>query len=642
MAKGLSAALMVVLLLLPVLMVSQPFSPARAQTGTGEYEQEYTNSLRAGYYNSTAITIQSPSIIGYATKSNVSIYTAFMDQQELDGFTQPSAIANSIFYQAGDGLYDAVLEGPGTYYLVEYAYAGAANVTALYVVNPNVNLRNSTTSVGELVTIDPGEVFALPLHVETLGSSSQVDIVGASTRVVQYALLDKSTGEMVFRSPDVTITNFTVTPTVSVGYNVTLKPGLYVMGITDESSDPAYVYFSYTITPTNVNPYLFAFGPPSPTGIAAYGIYNDSGTVVPYEVESTAIVGFAQVSELQATDNESGSHQCSLQENTVLEVNDTDGSSFTYWPQNVLAFDTGAATVTYRDNVLNITGDGAQLTNQSITGAGTTSLDDNVGVIQSYYGNNGSDYTSVYALPQSWVLYTNETVEQGVGVLISMGVRALDGPAPKEITWYDRITIHDPNVAAAALVVDGMSYTPAGASSINGMFYDAELVFGGAAGGQAATYKLDANLALFYQGHTLVPFPSLYTFGDDSAEAAYNIIVSYGNGSAIAQSGTPNYGILTNDFNASLASLVASATPHHSSILALLAYAGAGVLVVVIVAVVLVAARRRPEPAVPQEKGEQQPAPGFCGNCGAPVEPDAAFCANCGSRQVPESPAAGS
>ena len=77
-----------------------------------------------------------------------------------------------------------------------------------------------------------------------------------------------------------------------------------------------------------------------------------------------------------------------------------------------------------------------------------------------------------------------------------MGVRALDGPTPDKITWFDKITIVDPNVASADFVVDGREYTPAGANTYIGSFFDAELVFGGGAGGQAATYSLDASLAL--------------------------------------------------------------------------------------------------------------------------------------------------
>ena len=70
---------------------------------------------------------------------------------------------------------------------------------------------------------------------------------------------------------------------------------------------------------------------------------------------------------------------------------------------------------------------------------------------------------------------------------------------------------------------------------------------------------MNADLALFYWDQTLEAFPSLYTFGVNTAESAYNIRVSYGDGVAEATSGTPYYGILTNDFSASLPALVAHA-----------------------------------------------------------------------------------
>ena len=57
-----------------------------------------------------------------------------------------------------------------------------------------------------------------------------------------------------------TITN-SPSPRVSAGYNITLSPGLYVLGVTDESPDAAYAYIEYTIIPAYVNPFLLNFGP---------------------------------------------------------------------------------------------------------------------------------------------------------------------------------------------------------------------------------------------------------------------------------------------------------------------------------------------------------------------------------------------
>jgi thermopsin len=631
--KGLKTLALVCLLLFPVAATIQALPAAHAQT-QGETEQTFQQYLFAGNYAYETITVQNPSIVGYATNSNVSIDTAYMTSDQLNSFSNSGDISNSVFYENGAQNYDALLEVPGTYYLVIYSPNAPANVTGIYIVNQNIDLLNSSTSVALTITIQPGALFTIPLHVETLGSTSQVDILGASSQIVQYGLENRQTQSLIFESPDVTITNFTVYPTVSTGYNLTLSPGLYVMGIQNESPDPAIVYFQYTIIPAYVNPYILHFGPPSPTGIAAYGITNSSGTIGTYEIATDSIVGFADVSQITAVDNGTNSALASLQENTVLQVNNTDGSSFTYWPQNVLAFDTATPSVTYRDNVLNVTGDNAQLTNQSVIGTGTVGGIINGGVPQTYYGNYNSNYTYTYTLPQAWVLYTNETVEQGQGVLIQMGVRALDGPTPNTITWFDKITVEDPNVASADFIVNGRAYTPAGADQPIGTYYDAELVFGGGAGGMAAHFQLNANLALFYWDGTLKPFPSLYTFGDDTAEAAYNIAVASGNGVAVATSGTPYYGILTNDFNSSLTTLEAQANSKPSSSVPAVYIVAAVVAAIVVIALVMVMRSRASKATLAQVPPIAQPAAAFCGNCGAQLDPAAKFCANCGAPQV--------
>jgi len=230
MTDRLGPAFLLVILLLPAFVAVQPPPGARAQSET---QNEFVNVLPAGYFNATAIAVTAPSIVGYVTKGNVSLDTAFMDGQQVAAFSQTGDVTDSIFHQGGDGNYNALLAAPGTYYLVVYAPSAPANVTELYTVNANIDLRNSTTSVGELITIQPGGLFSIPLHVETLGSSSEVDILGASTEIVQYQVFDNTTGQAVFTSPEVTMTNFTVSPTVSAGYNLTLGRGLYILYIQD-------------------------------------------------------------------------------------------------------------------------------------------------------------------------------------------------------------------------------------------------------------------------------------------------------------------------------------------------------------------------------------------------------------------------
>ena len=642
MLRRLETAILIALMVVPLVMVAHPIQAATVQ---GESLHQFSNLLHYKSSNATAIKITSPTIIEYATESNVSISTAFMDQQQLAAFSQNGDISNSIFTQDGTLNYDALLELPGTYYLVAYnpTQGETANVSELYIIDSKVDLQNSTTNVGLFITIQPGSTYTLPLHVETLGSSSRVDILGASSETVEYGLYDNSTSSLIFRSPSVTVTNFTVTnyavsPAVSVGYNMTLNPGLYTMGIQDESTSPAYVYFEYVLIPAYVNPFIVNTGPPWPTGIGAFGIYNYSGRIVPYKIDTASVVGFASISQLKAVDTSSSvtpsiDTSASLQLNNVLQVNNTDGSLYTYWPQNVLYFETGSSNVTYADNVLNTTGDSAELTNQSITSnQGFTSAYNNSGVVQSYYGNYNANYAFTYTLPQSWVLYMNETVEQGQGVNIQMGVRALNGPNPSTVNWYDNITVHDPGVASAAFVVDGRAYTPAGAASYIGSYYDSELVFGGGSGGESATFVISAKLALFYWDQSIKPFPSLYTFGDDTAEGATNIFVTNGTDAASVGAGVPYYGLLTDDFNASLSALIAQAATQGGA-----SYVGyilpGAILTVVIVALVVLVRARTPRNEETQFPRSDRAARRSCRNCGNAVDPDSRYCSNCGTEQ---------
>jgi thermopsin len=291
--------------------------------------------------------------------------------------------------------------------------------------------------------------------------------------------------------------------------------------------------------------------------------------------------------------------QATLQENNILLVRNRDGTTCTYWPQNVIGFSTSNSTLAYEDNVLNITGDLAQLQNQTIQGRyGFVSGDNSSGVEQTYYGNYLANYTYSYTLPLTLLMYMNESVVSGQGVLIQMGVRPLTGESNTSITWYDMIMVDDPAIASASFVVKGNEYTQAGIASLNGLFYDAELIFGGGAGGQAATFSsLSAELALYYQNQTLKPFPSLYTFGVDTAEAAYNIQVTNGSGYALLQSGTPDYGLLTNNFNSSLANAEQSAQQNSSpgvSTSTLVGVVVLAVVVVIVLAFVTMRGGRRP------------------------------------------------
>jgi len=331
---------------------------------------------------------------------------------------------------------------------------------------------------------------------------------------------------------------------------------VYSLIIGNPHNSPAYVYFEYHIYPEYVNPYL-RLQNGAPTGLAAYGVLNQSGTPTPYLINTSSILGYANISSILAYNRTAAQqarlpdpYMASLQLNLVLGVENSDGSYYVYWPQNVPRFYTDKQLVQLSNNVLNVSGDGAYLTNSSITSPNGVVIEhQNGGVTQYYYGNYLNQPTWSYRLPFAFVLLMNESVVQGQGVLISMGIvvgqngTIVANPQPY---WFDRIMIHDPAAAAAGFIVSGYRYTPVGAASLLGSYYDAELVFGGGGGGEVTQFqRLSATLGLLYYSpatDNYTAFPSYYSFGADTVEATTDAHVSYlGSGFASVSVGTPDY-----------------------------------------------------------------------------------------------------
>ncbi len=609
-----------------------------ATTVRAQNQASVNEILPPGYYNYSTVTVVTPSLFGYFAVSNSSVDVAVMTPEQYSAFTQSADINNSIYSQSGEELYDILFLTQGSYYFVQYSPLYTAKVTAGEYLDSNISITNSTTNVGVFLTLQGYQTLRAPVHLETLGSPSSIYLLGASNQTVTYTLTDNSTGNEVIASQPETITNLTYTNgNFTFGYTEKLAEGLYVLEVQNPHPSPAFVYVGYTLTPDYVNPYLVRVGAAAPTGIAAFGVYNVSGKIIPYTVSASSIVGFADITSISAQDMVNAtvtSEQASLQMNNVLVVLNSDNTSYVYWPQNVLAFDTGSAQVSYRDNVLNITGDGAQLSNQTISGSGFVSGTLNGGQYQTYYGNYLSNNTYHYSFPFAVLLFMNETVQPRQGVLIQMGVQVLrDGAsAAGPIDYYDRIMLNDPGVKQAAFLVTGKAYTPAGAASLLGTYYDSELVFGGGAGGQMAHYtSLRASLSLYYDNGTLHTFPSLYTFGDDTAESADDILVTSSDGAAYLTTGKPSYALLTNSFTSNLTYLedhLGGASPR-----VVFTVGDLLLSVAVVLGVVFVGFRvRRHSGASSRLPVQTLPASAsYCTHCGLPLAPGDIYCSNCGT-----------
>jgi len=412
----------------------------------------------------------------------------------------------------------------------------------------------------------------------------QVDIPNSYFEYVSIAAA-ASTNSLVFDvGSNVTITTALMSSSQFSGFNTTqsdIANSLYVQNASASQGTEhvpkgdyflvfyaydgnANVTYNYDLFPNS--PYAAgAVAAPEPSGIATFGLDNESGSVTPYSVEAHEVMGVADIASLLAHNStarlaNSTVSGATLQLNSVLVVNEKNGTRQVYWAQNTPDFVTSASHIAYGDNMWNYSVSGF-LSNATITSAdgGLAYSFTQSGQTQYYYGLELSN--SSYALPLDLALAINETVEPGQGVVVQMGAQVLrNGSGPvTQMDWFDDVTLHDPSVSSAYFYVDGNSTTP------EGTFYDTELVFGGENDGESTNFnQMSASLQLFYDNSTsgvLSYFPSYYSFGQDTAESADNLHVAYSNGVAQLSPGAANYVYLgTASGTSSLSELASSGT----------------------------------------------------------------------------------
>lgn len=325
-------------------------------------------------------------------------------------------------------------------------------------------------------------------------------------------------------------------------YTITTGVGTYYLVIYAYSSDADVVY-NYDISPNS--PYANGpLQPPMPTGIASFGLYNVSGNIVPYEIRSSELVGSANISSIQAYNASATQYNdtlsgATLQLNSMLVLVGSNDTKQVYWVQNTLDFVTHSLVVSYADNLWNNTDANGFLSNSSITSQGGGHVFASNGTQQQYYYAYATANIS-YSLPLDISLVINESLSHDA-VSLNMGAAVLRNGSSTDYSfnWFDNITINDPRVTSAYFYTSGNESTP-----IN-TFYDTELVFGGEGNGESTHFTaMNASIGLYFYNDTsrkFSSFPSYYTFGGDTAEGAYNLQVSNGNGNAVVTIGTPSY-----------------------------------------------------------------------------------------------------
>jgi thermopsin len=402
--------------------------------------------------------------------------------------------------------------------------------------------------------------YFVPLEIEAVSNATWIAWDVQSNLSISTALMDSNQFNEFNNSLSDDVSNsITYENGVSSQGDQQVSFGIYYLVFynyqNSGTANISFTYLTYPFTPYAAGPVV----PPEPTGLASFGLYNASGNAIPYSINTTSIVGTANISSIQAYNASAASFNdtvsgATLQLNAVLVAMGLNGTQQDYWIQNTPDFVTNASQVAFGDNAWNNTDEDGFLSNQTMTspnGNSVYSTGANESQPQYFYGYSTSNYT--YVEPFDLKLLLNDSVLSGKGVLVQIGTQVLQNGSvttPAPVFWFDNITISDPAVQTAYFHIDGNSSTPIGS------FYDTELVFGGEGNLEATNFtSMNATLGLYYlnaSSDQLSPFPSYFSFGGDTGEAAYDLHVNYlGNGTAEIAEGTPNYIYLIAASNAS-------------------------------------------------------------------------------------------
>lgn len=521
--------------------------------------------VHAHDYYAIPVKATNLSFVLYLTSSNVSVDTLVLSEAQLQEFNSTKNVNDSLVSNYSNSLINVFLTNQTRYVVL---YSPYANAKVSYLVNATSNFThsNETTFVGAYLTVPAYSSISFPLHLATRGSPFSINLTGLSTQPLSYAIRNLETGTTVFNTSQVTITNLSISGfNATFAYRLRLQPGLYSLNITSTSSNATTVYVSYRIFPDYVDPFLFyKFGHANfsnghvPTGIASFGLYNDSGKIVPYSLITGQVVGDINLTSLMVNTSPSLNsgpvypYVMSIQLNDLLVVINNDGSRFVYWPQNVGVFytnSTNSGQMEFTDNIWNDSSSVPTLSNSSLISydhGGVYPTDRNYTcphVLCWYDLRNAS--LNTYTLPLDLLLIINETVIPGNGVLVQFGYAQNNATSDIHPIWFDNVELLDPNVNSAGIYLSGNQYTPSGGLFQNGLFYDSELVFVGGGSLAIANFtNVSARLGLYYYNLTsgrLVPYPSTYTFGSETGETSQNIRVNNDGNYAALSIGNPKY-----------------------------------------------------------------------------------------------------
>jgi thermopsin len=288
----------------------------------------------------------------------------------------------------------------------------------------------------------------------------------------------------------------------------------------------------------SVNIHYWYNSAPAPVGIVDYGIENEFGNEVPYAILADSVIGNAEIFSIGAHNENltEDAYGASLQLNVVLQINTTSGQK-DFWLQDMTDFTTNASSLYFTDNIWNESLPNANMSNTSVSGQGSVYR---YNITNTYYYARSSQWIQ-YNFPLSFNLPISIVVStDSVNVTFAYQIltNGQNSKAEDPIN-YDTAAIKAPGITNASIIINGWNnQTPAGYP------YDAELVFGGEFNGERTTFtEMNATLNMYYltsNGTIVTPY-TLYGFGSQTGEAAYNLETMMAHGTYTVILGQPNF-----------------------------------------------------------------------------------------------------
>lgn len=281
----------------------------------------------------------------------------------------------------------------------------------------------------------------------------------------------------------------------------------------------------------------------SPIGIASYGIYNYSGSLQSYSINTTEVVGEADISALSASTNWNYSTdqsystlaciQCAGLQMNVNVVVTTGHGNQVFWIQNYVPFSntTAREVVDFHGLIFNSTTPKANVTLDSYGNGRNGELNGKT----TYAFGSFLGPVSSYSLPLDLRLATSVEVYNG-GIEIIMS----DSPFGNGTFASDNDTfgiVHIPirNVTSASIVVMPSLY-PWGRVTGGYQSYDSDLVWAAYCCGQTTKFvEMNSSLSLQYLNsrNQLESYPSFYTFGYTGESATNLRVIPYHDGGQV-------------------------------------------------------------------------------------------------------------